>query len=235
MTKRIWELDALRGFCILGVMAVHLLFDMTALYRIVDWTLPEWFLWLQEWGGTVFLVLSGICVTLGSRCVRRGTVVFGCGMLCTAVTWGMAKLGFMSSLLVVRFGVLHCLGLCMLLWPVFRKCSTGALAGVGLFLAVLGLVFAGLTVENPWLFPLGLTAEGFSSGDYFPMLPNLGYFLLGAALGRTVYKTKQSLLPMVNDRVLPLRALQFIGRHSLWFYLLHQPVLAGVCYLLSLR
>ena len=235
MTKRIWELDALRGLCILGVMAVHLLFDMTQLYRIVEWTLPEWFLWVQEWGGTVFLLLSGICVTLGSRCVRRGAVVFGCGMLCTAVTWGMAELGMMNSLFIIRFGVLHCLGLCMLLWPVFRKCGAGALAGLGLFLAVLGLVFAGLTVETPWLFPLGLTAEGFSSGDYFPMLPNVGFFLLGAALGRTVYKKKQSLLPMVNDRILPLRALQFIGRHSLWFYLLHQPVLAGVCYLLSLR
>jgi uncharacterized membrane protein len=234
MKQRIWELDALRGLCILGVMVVHLLFDLIWLYKIVDWTLPEWFLWLQEWGGTVFLLLSGICVTLGSRSIRRGAVVFGCGMLCTAVTWAMSKFGFMSSLLIIRFGVLHCLGLCMLLWPVFRKCSAGALAGVGAVLVVLGLVFAGLTVENPWLFPLGLTTAKFSSGDYFPMLPNLGFFLLGAALGRTVYKKKQSLLPGINSHIAPLRALQFIGRHSLWFYLAHQPVIAGICYLLSL-
>ena len=84
------------------------------------------------------------------------------------------------------------------------------------------------------LMPLGFVPEDFASSDYFPLLPNLGYFLLGAVLGRTVYRKKESLLPKVNDRNPVLRFLQLCGKHSLWIYLLHQPVLSGICWLLSL-
>ena len=37
MKKRIWELDAFRGICILGVVVVHLIFDLVDMYRIIDW------------------------------------------------------------------------------------------------------------------------------------------------------------------------------------------------------
>ncbi len=235
MKKRIWELDALRGLCLLGVIAVHLIFDLTVLYPIMDWRYPEWFSFLQEWGGTVFLVLSGVCVTLGSRSVRRGAIVFGAGMLITAVTCGMCALGFTGSSIVIYFGVLHCLGICMLLWPLFRKAPRWLLAVLGVAFVALGLYFSALWVESQWLFPLGLKYRGFTSGDYFPIFPHLGFFLLGAFLGKTVYAKKQTLLPKFNSRIFPLNALQFIGRHSLEIYLLHQPVLAGICYLLTLR
>ena len=33
---RIWELDALRGLCILGMIAVHLLFDLTGFYGAIS-------------------------------------------------------------------------------------------------------------------------------------------------------------------------------------------------------
>ena len=94
--------------------------------------------------------------------------------------------------------------------------------------------FRELTVESLWLLPLGLTTEDFASSDYFPLLPYLGFFLLGAALGRTVYSKKQTLLPKVNSRNFILRFLQWCGRQSLLIYLLHQPVLSGICMLITL-
>jgi uncharacterized membrane protein len=81
--------------------------------------------------------------------------------------------------------------------------------------------------------PFGFVYPGFSSSDYFPLLPNLGYFLLGAVLGRTIYRHKRSLLPQVSQSNPIVRALCFCGRQSLWIYLLHQPVLAGICMLLQ--
>ncbi len=232
MKKRIWELDALRGLCILGMVAVHFVYDVTMLYRILPWEPAPWFLLLKNWGGLVFLVLSGTCATLGSRSVRRGLLVLGCGMLCTLATAGMYWLGMAEKSILIYFGVLHCLGLCMLLWPVFSRLPWWALAALGAAMAALGLYFTALTVPFPWLIPLGLCPEGFATSDYFPLLPNLGYFLLGAALGKTAYKGKTSLLPKINSGNFLLRFLRFCGRHSLEIYLLHQPILNGICLLL---
>ena len=78
--QRIWELDALRGLCILCVIVVHFLFDLQFFIGL-DFTLPAWFQFIQQYGGIFFVVLSGCCATLGSRSFRRGLIVFGAGML----------------------------------------------------------------------------------------------------------------------------------------------------------
>jgi uncharacterized membrane protein len=208
------------------------------LYGIVKWEYPAWFAFIKDWGGILFLLLSGVCVTLGSRSVRRGLIVFLCGMICTAVTYAMFRMGFDKSI-IIYFGVLHCLGVCMLLWPTYKNMKWWGLLLHGIVLAALGLYLDHLLTErllsttDQWLMPLGLYWKGFASSDYFPILPNLGYFLVGAAIGKTLYRKKETLLPMVNPRNPILRCLQFFGRHSLWIYLLHQPILSGICMLLQ--
>ncbi len=231
---RIWELDALRGLCILGMVIVHLLFDLVDVYALVSWKYPAVVDFLFAWGGVIFILISGICATLGSRSVRRGLVVFGCGVLCTAVTWGAAKLSLIDDWVVIRFGILHCLGICMILWWLFKRLPTPILVVAGLLFVGLGLWFATLWVPYPGAIALGLQYAGFTSGDYFPLFPNFGFFLLGSAIGRLIYKNKTSLLPKVNHRNPILRFFQFCGRESLWIYLLHQPLLAGLCMLLAM-
>ena len=236
MKKRIWELDALRGFCILGVIIVHFVYDLTELYRLVSWQPGDAFAWVQRWGGVLFLLLSGICVTLGRRSIRRGLIVFGCGLVCTAVTVGMYRLGLSGNGIQIYFGVLHCLGMCMILWPVFRRLPWWVLLPLGLGIIMTGLwVFEPMRVSYPWLLPLGIQPQGLITSDYFPLFPNLGFFLLGSALGKTLYRRRQSLLPRVNDRNFLLRFLQMCGRQSLWIYLLHQPVFSGLFALLTME
>lgn len=191
---RIWELDALRGVCILCVIVVHFLFDLS-FFGGLDLTLPAWYVFIQEYGGAIFVVLSGVCVTLGSKSVRRGLIVFACGMLITAVTYGMYRLGMSGADVVVKFGVLHLLGVCMLVYPAFKKLPPAALALLGLAIAITGYAIRGVVVPQHWLFPLGLTYEGFTSSDYFPLFPQLGYFLIGAAIGKTAYREKRTFLP----------------------------------------
>ena len=234
MKKRIWELDALRGLCILGMIVVHFVYDITVLYRLTDWTPPDTFLFVQRWGGVLFLLISGICVTLGSHCIKRGLIVFGCGMLVSAVTYGMYYFGFAGKGMTIYFGVLHCLGICMLLWPVFRKQHWVSLLSLAAVLVAIGFVLEDMEkVSYPWLMPLGLPWQGFISSDYFPLLPYFGFFLAGAAFGRLLYGKKESLLPNVNAGNPIVRFLQWCGRHSLWIYLLHQPILNGICMLLA--
>lgn len=233
MRNRIWELDALRGLCILGMVIVHLVFDLVDLYGLLNWEYPQWFQFLMNWGGVLFLLISGISVTLGSRCVRRGALVLLAGLVCTAVTVGMYLLELSGKSIIIYFGILQCLGVCMLLWPLFRKLPLWLLAAVGIAVVIGGFVVDSLPRTHVyWLMPLGVPWHTFASSDYFPLLPYLGFFLLGALLGKTLYREKKSLLPRVNQQNPIIRFLRLCGRHSLWIYLLHQPVLSGICFLL---
>ena len=224
---RIWELDALRGVCILCVIVVHFLFDLS-FFGGLDLTLPAWYVFIQEYGGAIFVVLSGVCVTLGSKSVRRGLIVFACGMLITAVTYGMYRLGMSGMDVVVKFGVLHLLGVCMLVYPAFKKLPPATLTVLGLVIAITGYAIRGIIVPQHWLFPLGLTYEGFTSSDYFPLFPQLGYFLIGAAIGKTAYREKRTFLPGAFQQTPVARFFCWCGRQSLFIYLLHQPIVYGL-------
>ena len=229
MKNRIWELDAARGLALLGMLIIHFVYDLVDLWGVFSWQEPEWYLFIKNNCGFVFLVISGISATLSSGGMRRGGLVFACGFLCTAVTAGMYLLGLADRSIIIWFGVLHCLGICMVLWHWLRRLSWWSLALLGLVLTAVGLVLARIYVDIHWtLIPLGLCPVWFHSSDYFPLLPNLGFFLLGAVLGRALYREKKTRLPGVSPDCPPIRLLRAMGRHSLLIYLLHQPVLAGV-------
>ena len=234
MKKRIWELDFARGLALLGMMGIHLVYDLVDLFGVLNWQLPHWYLVFKNNFGAVFLVISGISVTLGRRCIRRGLTVFGCGFLCTGATLALYLAGMADRSILIYFGVLHCLGVCMLLWPLFRRLPDWLLALAGLTLAAAGLVLRQYSPDVPAvLIPLGFAPGWFSSSDYFPLLPNLGFFLLGAALGRRLYREPVTRLPRVDDGKQPIRFFCAMGRHSLLIYLLHQPILAALVLLLQ--
>ena len=233
MKKRIWELDVLRGVCILGMVVVHLIYDLQTFFSLPFLADSRLFEVIKQWGGVLFLLISGICVTLGSHPVRRGLIVFACGLICSAVTAGMYFLNMADKSIIIYFGVLHCLGVCMLLWPLFKRLPVWALGLLGLGLTVLGLWISGnVVVDFPWLIPLGLVPGDFASSDYFPLLSNLGFFLVGACLGKTLYRKKETLLPRVNPANPVLAFFTRLGKWSLPVYLLHQPIITGLLYLI---
>ena len=104
---------------------------------------------------------------------------------------------------------------------------------LGVALVAVGVQFEMTRVQQTWLFPLGLRSIGFSSSDYFPLLPHLGWFLLGAALGRALYKEKKTRLPWKGADSAPIRFFCLCGRQSIWIYMLHQPVLYGIVMLFA--
>lgn len=238
--NRIWELDALRGICILGMMVVHFVFDLNE-FAGLGLTMPGWFDFCQRYGHILFILISGICAALASRSFRRGVIVFCAGLLVTGVTLFMVCVLKFNRSLSIYFGILHLLGLCMILFPLFKKLPVWALAVLGASFVALGVWLAALepvavsfpSAQGLLLGAIGIRPVGFYSGDYFPIFPNLGWFLLGAVLGRTAYRRRESLLPKVNADFFLLRFFRFCGRHSLWIYLLHQPVLAGLTMLLA--
>lgn len=82
--QRIWELDALRGLCILCMVAIHAFWDLSA-FGGFTFDLPGWFLFCRQYGHILFILLSGpVChaglAQLSARrvCVRRGP----CDLVC---------------------------------------------------------------------------------------------------------------------------------------------------------
>ena len=227
MKKRIWELDALRGLNLLWMLVIHFIYDIVVLFPLWQWTFPGWYAFWVRVCSVLFLMISGICVNLGTNSLRRGLTVLGGGLIVTAVTVTLYLTGLCDASVIIYFGILHCMGICMLLWPLVRKCPGWLMIPMGLGLVFLGKYLDTLTVNTYWLIPLGLCPAEFESSDYFPLIWNLGFFLMGAGAGRYLYRKKTSLLPKVKQ-VLPLRFLEFCGRHTLLIYLLHQPVLAAI-------
>lgn len=222
--ERIWELDALRGLCILGMIVIHLLFDIVQIAGVML-SVPSWVEFIGAYGHIFFILISGICVTLANRSFKRGVIVFGAGLLVSYVTLFLDFV-LKFSYLRIWFGILHLLGICMMLYPIFKKLPVWTLAVLGAAFVVLGFWLQTVSVSVPFLFPIGLCSDAVYAGsDFFPIFPGLGWFLIGAVIGKTAYRQKKSLLPKVNAALPPFRALRFIGRHSLEIYLIHQPVL----------
>lgn len=222
-------LDALRGLALVSMMAYHAAWDLVYLYG-ADW---PWyhstgaFVWQQSICWT-FILLSGYCFSLGRHQLRRGWMTFGGGAVVTAVTWAMMPEQ------PALFGVLTFLGSAALLTvPLDRLLKkipapaglAGSFALFGLFRWVNRGTLGLLALPEGWyanLFTafLGFPPAGFRSSDYFSLLPWLFLFWTGYYLYR--------LHPAPFLRAVPrVPVLNWLGRHSLLVYLLHQPVIYG--------
>jgi uncharacterized membrane protein len=238
---RIWEIDFLRGLSILLVIGYHLLYDLgyyVGLPRFLGWSTnlstAAWTI-AQHFFAGLFVLLSGASSTLTRSNIRRGLRLLAVALALTLGTYLIAVwLHIFDPADTILFGILHCLAVSMLLYGVvFKKISAaanalGGAAIIGLA-ALLPILRKALVIRSDWLIPLGLPGPSFSSLDYFPLIPWFGVFLIGAALGKSLYASKRSLLPWR----LPPTFVNFAGRHSLIIYIVHQPVIWGALYVLG--
>ena len=203
-------LDELRGLDLLSMIGYHACWDLIFLFGMSAAWYTGWqgHLWQQSicW---VFILLSGFCLPLGHRPLRRGLIVSGAGALVTAVT-----LLFMPEDRVV-FGVLTLLGAAMLITGLLQPLLPWQILLPGAWYANLFTAFFGF-------FP-----RGFFSTDYFPLLPWLFLFWAGYFLHFCMGRARME--PLRRSVCAPLG---WLGRHSLGIYLLHQPVIYGVLLLL---
>lgn len=259
---RVWEVDALRGLCILLMVVDHALFDLSALptvfpnFYLVDnpvFTFLSDFAYYDYWMATwrivlrlgvvaLFLLLSGISGTFSHNNLLRAGKLSAAAVALSCITLLIDDIA--KADIGILFGILHCLALSVLLYTAV-KAWAGAWArwfflGLGLLLTALALTYdfyfvpllskeEALTVGGFLRLVTGAAGYG---GDYFGMVPYTGIFLLGAYLGESVYVSRTSLLPKLDGAW--HRPLTFVGRRTLWVYLLHQPVLIVVIGLLAL-
>jgi uncharacterized membrane protein len=193
----------------------------------------------------IFIIISGFCTRLSRNSVKRGLIVFGCALVVTFVTVPIMHLiGFVGA--EIYFGILHCLGICMivtgLLMPIIKKIDyrVGAVVCILLFLLCYkiesGTLCFGLInlpdalYSSNILAPLGFHNNSFYSADYFPILPWIFMFLFGAFVGKIAVDEKLPDLMYKKHS----KFLSFVGRNSLWVYLAHQPVLYAIMMIIGI-
>ena len=240
--KRIELLDELRGFAIAAMIIHHTFLDIGDVLGY-EWgyTVFDKLCAFQPvfWG--IFIIVSGICSRLSRNCIKRGFIVLAAGLVVTLVTAVIMPLFGMTGA-EIYFGILHCLGCCMiitgLLMPLIKKTNTllGLVVTASLFALTYtvssGSLLFGLVKLPASLYttnltaPLGFFSSTFHSADYFALLPWLFMFLFGAFIGK--YASDGAFPELTYKKHGKIFA--FMGRYSLWFYLAHQVVIYAVLY-----
>lgn len=228
-------IDAWRGAALIWMTAYHFGFDLFFLRLLATdfhghpaWTVQRTVIL------SLFLGCAGAAQALAlgrrrpwSRFWRRWAQVAGAAALVSLGSWLLFPRSF------IYFGVLHAL---LLMLPLARLCT--ALRVRTVLLLALGLLAAyppcrALLQGSPWAEAmnspawnwLGLVGRKPVTEDYVPVLPWIVPLLLGLAAGQWL-RLKRA--PALAWRARgPWRLLTWAGRHSLSWYLLHQPILIG--------
>ena len=221
------RLDALRGSAIVWMAAFHFAFDLNHFGLVAPQNFHTDPFWTVQRACIVslFMFCAGLSQAVATqqglgwpRFWRRWAQVAGCALLVTAGSW------FMFPRSYITFGVLH--GLAVML--VVARLSSGW----GAWLWLLGAVAIALPqlaahawLNGPALSWIGLVTRKPVTEDYVPVLPWLGVMWWGMAAGLWLLARRPSVLQgLLPQAARPLAAL---GRWSLTFYMLHQPILIG--------
>ncbi len=234
--KRNACIDAYRGLSLVSMLFFHGYYDMVYIFGGGE-KLSAGFVYAWQQAIVLsFVFIAGAATLYSHKLLRRGLKLSVLGLGITAATFFAVP----SELII--FGVLSFLGAALILLSPFRgklqkfpagsKCLLGGLIfsllgfilTQGLPVGYLGfygkaLVNIPLKFSSPAAFVLGLPTVGIISADYVPIFPHIFIFLAGRFFWQYMGAPE---IPLGNN------IFTVLGRHSLAFYLLHQPVLYGL-------
>jgi uncharacterized membrane protein len=227
------RLDALRGTAIVWMAVFHFFFDLNHFgwVRQNFYTDPFWTV-QRSCIVSLFMFCAGMgqAVALHQgqgwrRFWRRWAQVAGCALLVTAGSWWMFPRSYIS------FGVLHGMAVMLLLLRLAAPLR-GWLWPLGALAIALPHLVQHPVFDTRWTNWVGLVTHKPITEDYAPVLPWIGVMAWGLAAGQWVLHRRPQWV--TGSLARPLHPLAVLGRWSLSFYMLHQPVLIGLLMLASL-
>ncbi len=238
---RLGRVDALRGLAMVWMTVYHFVFDLNHfhLVRPQDFYFDPFWTWQRTGIVGLFLLTAGMGQALAVRAGqgwprfwRRWAQVAGCALLVTVGSWWMFPHSWIS------FGVLHGMAVMLLItrWALLRGLGGAWPWGLGTLLVAAGpLGSAWLQAQPPgalaaafdsrWLNWLGFVTHKPPTEDFVPLLPWLGVMWWGVGAAQWLQARAPGALAQPPGRT--GAALGWLGRWSLSYYMLHQPVLIG--------
>jgi uncharacterized membrane protein len=226
------RLDALRGLAIVWMAVFHFAFDLNY-FGFIHQNFHRDPLWTVQ--RTCIVTLFMFCVGAGqavasaehqplARFWRRWVQIAGCAVLVSLGSWLMFPNSFIS------FGVLH--GIAVMLVIARLTTSWGAWRWpLGLVAIMLPRLISHRFFDSRWTNGVGLVTHLPVTEDYAPIFPWLGVVWWGAAAASWLLAHRRGMLTGPLAR--PARPLAVLGRWSLTFYMVHQPVFIGLLWLVA--
>jgi uncharacterized membrane protein len=226
-------LDFARGLALLAMVVYHFCFDLAWNGWITadlgeDW---RWVAFRIPILGS-FLFIAGMSLALAMArgqsersYWRRVGIITAAALLVTAGSYAMFPDSF------IYFGVLHAIALMSVLARPLLP-SRDALFIIGIAIVVAGTTIAFPLFDRPPLHWIGLMTFKPRTEDYVPLFPWFGVFLIGAAAGIRLAQSVQRSASLSTGLAgwtppRPLDWVRVLGRHTLFVYLVHQPILLG--------
>ncbi len=220
------RLDALRGVAIVWMAAFHFCFDLNH-FRFIrqNFYIDPFWTWQRACIVSLFLFCAGVgqAVALQQgqrwpRFWRRWAQVAACAVAVSVGSWFMFPNSFIS------FGVLHGIAVMLIVTRLTARW------GRWLWLAGAVAVLLPHLIQTPffdtrWTNWVGLITRKPVTEDYVPLLPWLGVMWWGMAAGQWLLAHRQGVL--AGGVPAQLRLLALLGRWSLSFYMVHQPLFIG--------
>lgn len=230
-TRRLPVVDIARGVAIVAMVVYHTAFDLAA-HRLIATDIASslgWKIFARSVAGS-FLLLVGIGLVLAARggidwsaYRRRLIFIAGGAALVSFATWWFDPATF------VFFGILHQIAVASLLALPFLLWAPVWLTAVVAALVIAAPWFAAHPLFNAWpLWFVGLSTEPPTTVDYVPLFPWTGVVLAGVVLGHLVAANADA-LARIRPANAVARWLGIAGRWSLVIYLVHQPLIVGIC------
>ena len=228
---RIVALDLARTGALLAMAIYHFAFDLQMFGYLAPGTVftgPLRALALAT--ATSFLGLAGVSLILAQAAalrlrpfLRRLAMIVGAALVISVGSYVWAPQAY------IYFGILHAIAALSLIGLALRHLPALGLA----VLAGVAFVLPDLVALSPrWLVWTGLVTPPRPALDFVPIFPWAAAFLAGMALGRLGQAA--GLWARLRGPGTPLtRGLSWPGRHSLAVYLIHQPVLVGLVWLVT--
>ncbi|MFZ1812973.1 MAG: heparan-alpha-glucosaminide N-acetyltransferase [Rhizobiaceae bacterium] len=230
---RVSLIDVARGLALIAMAVFHFCWDME-MFGLVEpgFMAQPIMIWSGRAIASSFLFLAGVSLFLahGGKInlpafMRRWAMVAGAAALITLATW------FATPDAFIFFGILHHIALASILGLAFLRFPVLVTAAAGLFIVTMRSTLQTPALDAPWFWWSGLSQFIPRSNDYVPLFPFFGMVLLGVAASKAA--SGAGMMERLGRwrPTGPLsRLLIFFGRHSLAFYLLHQPIMIGLLY-----